>query len=401
MNHSLNHATPGNASYTLIVGGAGFVGANLAERLLAAGRRVLLFDNLGRRGVESNVRWLCAQYGGQLQVQIEDLRNGEALAAAVRYADAVFHLGAQVAVTTSLADPLYDFAVNAQGTLTLLEAIRQHAPTTPLFFTSTNKVYGDLVDLPLRRLATRYTPADELVRTQGIDERRNLAFHSPYGCSKGAADQYVLDYALTFGLRTVVFRMSCIYGPRQFGTEDQGWVAHFLRRALRQEALTIYGDGRQVRDLLYVGDLIDALLLAEQQIDQITGEAFNIGGGPANTVSLLELAPMLEALCGRPVTYHFANWRRGDQRYYVSNSAKFQAATGWQPQVGVADGLSRLAAWLQHSGGEDAVRQLSPRATAEPLPVTMNGGYHGATSRHGSTYPQAHVPTRQEQRYDN
>lgn len=401
MTHLLNHAGAGKGPYTLIIGGAGFVGANLADRLLTAGRRVLLFDNLGRRGVETNLRWLCANHGSQLQVQIDDLRDSEALAAAVRYAAAIFHLGAQVAVTTSLTDPLHDFAVNAQGTLTLLEAIRHHAPTTPLFFTSTNKVYGDLVDLALRRQPTRYVPADELVRAQGIDERRNLAFHSPYGCSKGAADQYVLDYAHTFGLRTVVFRMSCIYGPRQFGTEDQGWVAHFLRRALRQEALTIYGDGRQVRDLLYVGDLVDAFLLAEQQVDQIAGEAFNIGGGPANAVSLLELLTMLEALCGKPVTHHFADWRRGDQRYYVSNSAKFQAATGWRPQVGVADGLRRLAAWLQSSSGEAAIRQVNGRTTNEPVQVTAGGARNGTNPLHTYPYRNDHTAIWQEQRYDN
>ena len=330
----------------LITGGAGFVATNVADRLLRSGRRVIVFDNLSRAGVERNLQWLRQQHGALLTVQLGDVRDADALAAVVRQAGQVYHFAAQVAVTTSLVDPFLDFEVNARGTLNLLEAVRACDAPPSVLFTSTNKVYGDLEDVGIRAAETRYEPADEILRTRGISEARSLEFHSPYGCSKGVAEQYVLDYARTFGLRTVVFRMSCIYGPHQFGTEDQGWVAHFLIAALRGQPLTIYGDGLQVRDVLFVEDLVDAMLVAQANIDRLSGEAFNIGGGPANTTSLVELLDVMGELLGSRPLAQLEPWRTADQRYYVSDTAKFRAATGWQPKVGVRQGVAALLDWL-------------------------------------------------------
>jgi CDP-paratose 2-epimerase len=332
--------------YVLIVGGAGFIGSNLAHRLMEQGKRVLIFDSLARPGVERNLRWLHEQHGDHLSIQIADVRNRRELDQAVRHANSVYHLGAQVAVTTSIANPIHDFEVNAQGTLFLLEALRSQGKKVPLLFTSTNKVYGDLLDVGLSQDATRYYPDEPSIRQHGISEARPLAFHSPYGCSKGAADQYVLDYAHTYGMPSTVFRMSCIYGPRQFGTEDQGWVAHFLIRALQGQPITIYGDGKQVRDILFVDDLVNALQLAHTHIDRMAGQAFNVGGGPNNAISLLELLRLIEQLQGAPVVHSFDEWRRGDQRYYVSNTRKLEQTVGWRTQVSVQDGLARLYSWL-------------------------------------------------------
>jgi CDP-paratose 2-epimerase len=265
---------------------------------------------------------------------------------AVRHASHVVHLAAQVAVTTSLLDPADDFDVNARGTLTLLAALRSLSSPPPLLYTSTNKVYGRLADLRLQARGSRYAPVDEKLGAHGIDETRPLEFHSPYGCSKGAADQYVLDFGRTLGMRTVVFRMSCIYGPHQFGTEDQGWIAHFLIQALRGEPITLYGDGRQVRDLLFVDDLVDAMLLALWNIDRFTGQAFNMGGGASNTTSLLELLALIGDLTKRVPTVRFDAWRPGDQRYYVSNTQRFAALTGWSPRVSVREGVRALHDWL-------------------------------------------------------
>jgi CDP-paratose 2-epimerase len=333
----------------LITGGSGFIGTNLAHRLLSTGRPVLLFDNLARPGVEQNLRWLHDTHGSQVEIEIADTRNAEAIRRAVNRASEVFHFAAQVAVTTSLTDPLEDFEVNARGTLHLLEAIRAQPLPPPLVFTSTNKVYGSLEDIGFRRRNLRYEPTDPALRQTGVNEARPLDFHSPYGCSKGSADQYVLDYARTFGLRAIVFRMSCIYGPHQFGTEDQGWVAHFLIRALDGRPITLYGDGRQVRDILYVDDLVDACLLAQQHMPTEAGQAFNIGGGPGNTVSLLELLDMISEMLGRKPDVEFEAWRPGDQRYYVSDTGKFHRRTGWKPRVGVHQGLELLTRWLIES----------------------------------------------------
>jgi CDP-paratose 2-epimerase len=336
----------------LITGGSGFIGTNLAHRLLSAGTPVLLFDNLARPGVEQNLRWLRDTHGKLVRVEIADIRDGGAVRRAVERASQVFHFAAQVAVTTSLTDPVEDFEINARGTLNVLEAVRAQPTPPPLVFTSTNKVYGSLDEVGLRRRGQRYEPTDPAFRQTGVSESRPLDFHSPYGCSKGTADQYVLDYARSYGLQTIVFRMSCIYGAHQFGTEDQGWVAHFLIRALEGRPITLYGDGRQVRDILCVDDLVDAFLLAQQHMPEQSGQAFNIGGGPRNTVSLLELLDGIAELLGQRPEVGFDEWRTGDQRYYVSDTGKFQRATGWKPQVSVQDGLQRLHRWLleAHAG---------------------------------------------------
>jgi CDP-paratose 2-epimerase len=330
----------------LITGGAGFVATNVADRLLRDGARVRVFDNLSRAGVEHNVRWLREQHGDRVEQQVGDVRDAAAVAAAVEGVDRIFHFAAQVAVTTSLTDPFLDFDVNARGTLNLLEAVRALAVRPTLIFTSTNKVYGHLDDVSLRQQGLRYEPEAESVARRGISESRPLDFHSPYGCSKGAAEQYVLDYARTFDVPAVVFRMSCIYGPHQFGTEDQGWVAHFLIQALKRKPLTLYGDGLQVRDVLFVEDLVDAMLLAERHIDRTAGEAFNIGGGPARTVSLLELLNLIGQLTGERPDITIEPWRPADQRYYVSDTAKFEQVTGWRPKTSVRTGVRLLLAWL-------------------------------------------------------
>ena len=338
----------------LITGGAGFVGANLAHRYLSEGREVLLFDNLSRAGVERNIQWLQERHGSAARFQQADVRDSAAIQKAVAQASRVFHLAAQVAVTTSFTDPRGDFETNVLGTLNLLEAVRKLETPPPLVYTSTNKVYGGLYDVPLELSGTRYEPAGSALRESGIDETRPLDFCTPYGCSKGAADQYVLDYARSFGIPACVFRMSCIYGPHQFGTEDQGWVAHFLIRALERQPLTIYGDGYQVRDILYVDDLVDALVRASEDMHVVTGQAFNIGGGPERTVSLHELLEMFHDLdCGCPAIAYDAT-RGGDQRYYVSNTSKFRDATGWSPKVGPWEGVRKLHDWLVKSRQADS-----------------------------------------------
>ena len=335
----------------LITGGAGFVGTNLAHRYLSQGIPVRVYDNLSRAGVEGNARWLHEAHGDLVEIEVADIRDAARLNQAVRGASQVFHLAAQVAVTTSLVAPIEDFEVNARGALNLLEAVRACDAPPPLVFTSTNKVYGGLPDVGLRVRGARYEPEDDGVRAHGIGEARPLDFHSPYGCSKGAADQYVLDYARTYGLPAVVFRMSCIYGPHQFGTEDQGWVAHFLIRALEGKPITLYGDGKQVRDILFVEDLVNAFALAQEQIEALSGQAFNIGGGPGNTVSLLDLLGLIGEVYGSAPEVGFDDWRPGDQRYYVSDTRKFGEATGWAVETDVVAGIERLAQWLCQARG--------------------------------------------------
>lgn len=331
----------------VITGGAGFIGTNLAHRLLSEGERVLVFDNLSRPGVERNLRWLLDTHGKRAQVEFADVRNPFALGRAVRHASHVFHFAAQVAVTTSLANPRHDFDVNALGTLNLLEALRAADDPPPLIFTSTNKVYGGLEDIELACDEMRYQPVDPVLRQTGIDESRSLDLHSPYGCSKGAADQYIIDYARTFGLPAVVFRMSCVYGPHQMGNEDQGWIAHFLISALDGRPITLYGDGHQVRDILFVDDLIEAFLLARRNIRSLAAQAFNIGGGPERAISLVELIAMIGALHGERPRFEFQEWRPGDQKYYVSDTRKYQAATGWCAKVSPETGTQRLYRWLR------------------------------------------------------
>ena len=344
----------------LITGGAGFVGSNLALRLLSEGRRVLVFDNLSRPGVRSNLRFLQERYPELLEVEVADVCDADAVARAVSRAEEIYHLAAQVAVTTSLAAPLNDFEVNARGTLNVLEAARRRRPAPPIIFTSTNKVYGDLGDVPLLKTENRYVPLNPQVRENGIGESRPLSFHSPYGCSKGAADQYVLDYARSYSLPAVVFRMSCIYGPHQFGTEDQGWIAHFLIRARQNGTTTLCGDGCQVRDVLYVGDLVEAFLLARYKIATVAGMPFNIGGGPRNTLSLRELMELLTRQHGLNLATRSAPWRVGDQRYYVSDTRRFSEATGWRATVSPGVGVEKLHDWLKSTTGE-------PQLQAAPL----------------------------------
>ncbi len=356
------------AQPVVISGGAGFVGTNLAHRLLNGGEHVLVFDNLSRPGAEKNLRWLRETHGRRLQVEFGDVRNPYALRRALRHAKQVFHFAAQVAVTTSLANPRHDFDVNALGTLNLLEALRGADEPPPLFFTSTNKVYGGLDDISLVCGSGGYEPADSAQRS-GIDETRSLDLHSPYGCSKGAADQYVIDYARTFGLPAVVFRMSCIYGPHQFGNEDQGWVAHFLISALERQPITIYGDGMQVRDVLFIDDLVRVFLHARDHIGAISGHAFNIGGGRNSKLSLLELLGMIGALHGETPRYEFSKWRAGDQRYYVSDTRKFSAATGWTPKVAPLRGVQRLYDWLLEQRPGYAAHHSSA-ATSRRAPVS-------------------------------
>lgn len=340
----------------LITGGAGFIGTNLADRLLRDGVPVRILDNLSRPGVEHNLRWLQERHGPLLQTQLADLTHPGVLERAVKGTRGIYHFAAQVAVTTSLTSPLHDFEVNAKGTLLLLEAWRALSDPPPLLFTSTNKVYGALEELSLSREGKRYAPVDRRVRARGIDESQPLCFHSPYGCSKGCADQYVLDHARTFSLPAAVFRMSCIYGPHQMGTEDQGWVAHFLLQLMRGAPLVIYGDGHQVRDVLFVEDLVDAMCLAHANMEAISGNAFNIGGGPDRAASLLELVGRLEMMTGRRARLDFQPWRPADQRYYVSDPSRFMAATGWTPRVDIEEGLRRLGDWM---------RQMPSRAGTE------------------------------------
>jgi len=350
---------PVRSPTTLITGGAGFVGCNVADRLLLEGGRVRVLDNLARPGAEQNLGWLAGRHPGRLEVQVGDVRDPVAVHEAVRDVSSVFHFAAQVAVTTSLERPERDFAVNLGGTVELLEALRRLPEPPPVLFTSTNKVYGSLDDLDLELDHDRWLPCDPLVRAHGIDERRPLDFCTPYGCSKGAADQYVLDYAASFEVPSVVFRMSCIYGPHQHGNEDQGWVAHFVLRALAGLPITVYGDGCQVRDVLFVDDLVEAMLLAQRHVHspEVGGQAFNIGGGPPNAVSLLEVLEVLAGLRGRKVETRLAPMRKGDQRYYVSNTRRFGAATGWEPQVGIEEGIEALYRWLLDRQGPRRVER--------------------------------------------
>jgi CDP-paratose 2-epimerase len=347
--HPVGRISQKRDELVLVTGGAGFVGSNLVDRLIRDGRPVRVVDNLSRPGVEKNLEWLQERHGNNFEFVPADLRNTFALTPAVEGVSQIFHLAGQVAVTTSLVDPIRDFNINLKGTLNLLEAARKQPKPPGIVFSSTNKVYGGLPDVGLALSGNRYEPENLDIRRNGIGEDRNLDFHSPYGCSKGGADQYIIDYARCMGVKAAVMRMSCIYGPRQFGTEDQGWVAHFLIRAIKGEPITIYGDGKQVRDILFVDDLVNAFLLAEQNLDAISAQAFNIGGGCANTISLLNLIDMIGELNGHVPEIHFADWRPGDQRYYCSDTRKFQQATGWHAQVSAREGVRRLYEWLTDS----------------------------------------------------
>ncbi|MBW3617513.1 MAG: NAD-dependent epimerase/dehydratase family protein [Proteobacteria bacterium] len=341
--------TPGTCRLRpiLVTGGAGFIGSNLVDRLAGQGHPVLIYDALARDGVQRNLDWLKLRHPQRVSSVIADVRDADALAQAAGDASAVFHLAAQVAVTTSMVEPVGDFDINMRATLTLLETLRKRNDRTPLLFASTNKVYGGLEDLEFDLEGDAYVPRDPTIRARGVGEDRSLDFHTPYGCSKGAADQYVLDYARSFGVPTAVMRMSCIYGPRQMGTEDQGWVAHFLIRALQGRPISIFGDGYQVRDILDVSDAVDAWTAAFARIDQVAGRAFNLGGGPDNAVSLRQVLAEIERLAGRKLQLDFSDWRPGDQRYYVSDTRRARADLGLGPARPWREGVAALASWLK------------------------------------------------------
>jgi CDP-paratose 2-epimerase len=328
----------------LITGGAGFIGVNVAAHYLAAGQRVVIFDNFSRAGTEQNLAWLRAEGGKELIVLRGDVRSPDArFQEEVERARVLFHFAAQVAVTTSVTDPATDFAINALGTFNVLEAVRRSTSRPIVLYSSTNKVYGKLAAIPVTELGSRYAYT---ALPHGVPESVPLDFYSPYGCSKGSGDQYVIDYARIFGLRTVVFRQSCIYGPHQFGLEDQGWVAWFTIRALQGQPVVIYGDGKQVRDILFIDDLVGAYEAAISRIDQVSGRAYNIGGGPAFTLSLLELIDLLGREHAKELPHSFGAWRPGDQRIFVSDIQKAKAELGWEPRVGPEAGVGLLADWL-------------------------------------------------------
>lgn len=328
----------------LIIGGGGFIGSNLADYYLSSGKRITIFDNFARAGAEHNVKWLEEKHGRQLTVIRGDIRNYDStLTNAVENTSVVFHLAAQVAVTTSVVNPREDFEINALGTFNVLEAIRNSSSRPAVLYSSTNKVYGKMADLAVAETNGRYNYVDQ---PEGISEERPLDFYSPYGCSKGTGDQYVIDYSRIYGLRSVVFRQSCIYGPRQFGVEDQGWVAWFCIQALRKLPVVLYGDGKQVRDVLYIEDLIRAYDAALGNLDRTCGQAYNIGGGPLNTLSLRELIGHLENRFTRKLEHSFEDWRPGDQLVFISNIAKAKRDFGWEPKVSASAGVGKLVDWL-------------------------------------------------------
>jgi CDP-paratose 2-epimerase len=346
----------------LVTGGAGFIGCNIADALAARGNRVIIFDNMSRDGATEHVQWLKLRHGSRVELVVADIRDKNAITRAATSASAIIHLAAQVAVTTSLDRPVEDFEVNACGTLHVLEALRQHNPAAPLIFASTNKVYGKLLGQNgFVQRADRYVPAEARFQ-HGVDEAAALDFYSPYGCSKGTADQYVHDYARIYGLRCAVLRMSCIYGPRQFGTEDQGWIAHFMLCAIRGQPITIFGDGLQVRDALHIRDAVAAWLATLDNIDRTAGRIFNLGGGAKNAISLLELLAMIGQLRGECPKISFRPWRPGDQPWYVSNLNAISTAIGWQPRISLQEGLRSLEQWLTErfaSLTEDTHREVA------------------------------------------
>ncbi len=330
----------------LITGGAGFIGVNTASHFSDQGWHITVLDNLSRRGTEDNLRWLRERT--DVGFEKIDIRNADAMAGALgnNRPDVVLHLAAQVAVTTSVTDPREDFEINALGTFNVLEAIRQKSPESFLINASTNKVYGKMDDVAVVERNGRYEYRD---LTAGCSENQQLDFYSPYGCSKGVADQYAIDYARIYGLRSTTFRQSCIYGTRQFGIEDQGWVAWFTIAHVLDKPITIYGDGKQVRDVLHVKDLCRAYEAAIQNQDAAIGQAFNIGGGPDNTLSLRELLAFLKQILGKQSQLSWDDWRPGDQPVFVCDLAKAQEKLAWRPEIGVEQGVEDLAAWVAES----------------------------------------------------
>jgi CDP-paratose 2-epimerase len=365
--------------HVIVTGGSGFIGSNVSAAFLRDGCRVTVFDSLARPGVDRNLEWLDSQAPtGALRFVRGDVRDADLVRSVVGADDVhlVFNFAAQTAVTTSLDQPREDLEINVLGTHNVLEAVRQSRAVVPpiLFYTSTNKVYGALPHRDYVERDTRYTFVDPEIDRFGISESEPLDFHSPYGCSKGAADQYVHDYARIYGLRTVVFRMSCIYGPRQFGTEDQGWVAHFMMAAAAGRPLTIYGNGKQVRDLLFIDDLVRAFRMAILHIDTTAGNVYNMGGGRANSVSIWqELRPRLEQYVGRSLPVALDEWRPGDQPVYISDTRKAARDFGWQPQVDIDTGLRRLWDWAVSVTEGRTVAAPKQRRTPMPLPIAKPG----------------------------
>jgi len=330
----------------LITGGAGFIGVNSATAFANKGWHVVVVDNLSRRGTDLNLAWLQAQH--EIDFEKVDIRDAEAINDLFKRhkPDVVLHLAAQVAVTTSVVNPREDFEINALGTLNVLEAVRLQSPEAFFINASTNKVYGKMEDLGIVERNGRYE-YDKLV--SGVPEHRSLDFHSPYGCSKGVADQYTIDYARVYDLKTVTLRQSCIYGPRQFGIEDQGWVAWFTIAAMLNKEITVYGDGKQIRDVLHVEDLVEAYFAAIDNSDSISGKSLNIGGGPENTLSLLELLHYLENTLEKKITPLWDDWRPGDQPVFVCDLTKAKQAIGWEPKISVNHGVIKLISWVKEN----------------------------------------------------
>jgi len=330
----------------LITGGAGFIGSNYVHRLMTRGEKVTIYDNLSRAGAARNLAWLQETFGKDaFRITVADVRDAAQLTAAAREADIIVHLAAQVAVTTSVTDPRNDFEINALGTFNLVEAARLSDRKPVVLYSSTNKVYGGMEDV---RVVERGARWEYESLPMGCSESQPLDFHSPYGCSKGTGDQYVRDYSRIYGLRSVVLRQSCIYGTRQFGVEDQGWVAWMIIAAVTGKPITIYGDGKQIRDVLFVEDLIDAYDAAIARIDTAAGQVYNLGGGPANTMSIwAEFGPMLEKLLGKPVPVARGDWRPGDQKVFVADIRKAERELGWKPRIGVEEGVRRLFEWVK------------------------------------------------------
>ena len=342
---------------TLITGGAGFIGSNATSRYLKRGQQVVVVDNLSRDGVGENLEWLRS-HGGALEFHQIDIRDASEVTRVFREhrdADQVLHLAAQVAVTTSVREPREDFEINALGTFNVLEAMRQSNMRAPLIYSSTNKVYGEMTIVGVTERNGRY---DYQSLPTGVSEEHNLDFHSPYGCSKGSADQYVIDYHRIYGLRSIVFRQSCIYGYRQFGAEDQGWVAWFMIASQLGRPITIYGDGKQVRDILFIDDLLDAYDAAFAAPDRAAGRAFNIGGGVGNVVSLRELLAFIEQRSGSKIPAASADWRPGDQKVFISDIRRARVELGWSPRISCPQGLALLYDWVEKN--RELFLKLSP-----------------------------------------
>jgi CDP-paratose 2-epimerase len=327
----------------LITGGAGFIGSNAARYFGARNWNVTVLDNLSRLGAEKNLQWLRDRTTFDFeQVDVRDQAGLDRVFAERRF-DAVLHLAAQVAVTTSVTDPRTDFAVNALGTFNVLDAVRLYCPEAVFIFASTNKVYGSIVAAKCEQRGSRYAYID---RPNGIGESEPLHFLSPYGCSKGAADQYALDFARMYQIPATSFRQSCIYGPRQFGVEDQGWVAWFVIASMLGRQITIFGDGKQVRDVLHVDDLLRAYEAAIRAPEKVARQAFNVGGGPSQVLSLIDLVEMLESRLHRKIPLRWEDWRPGDQQVYISDIRKLETALGWKPEIGVKAGITQLVNWV-------------------------------------------------------